>query len=258
MISQMSLRTPFLDSRLVGARYQQLNEFRSNRRELPTRDQDALREGRINMESTNRRLMWHGMCLFLLGLLTGFAEPRFSNMRMGLAAHLEGLMNGIFLIALGAVWIHVSLPLRAKKVTYWIVLYGTYANWFVTTLAGVFGTAALSPLMEPDTADDPGKRTLLRQGFSPSASQPSRHRCSFFGAFAREWRRLADVEHRKHCFRLSIPIPSQRSRLPPPLRWTELPAEPDPKTSNNSLSAFSSRRRSCPLCAPVTSSCLSR
>jgi hypothetical protein len=65
-------------------------------------------EGRIYMESTHRRLMWHGMCLFLLGLLTGFAEPHFSNMRMGLAAHLEGLMNGIFLIALGAVWIHVE------------------------------------------------------------------------------------------------------------------------------------------------------
>ena len=214
MISQMSLRTPFLDSRLVGARYQQLNEFRSNRRELPTRDQDALREGRINMESTNRRLMWHGMCLFLLGLLTGFAEPRFSNMRMGLAAHLEGLMNGIFLIALGAVWIHVSLPLRAKKVTYWIVLYGTYANWFVTTLAGVFGTAALSPITGAGHSGRPWQENLVTTGFLTVGVEPSRHRCSFFGAFAREWRRLADVEHRKHCFRLSIPIPSQRSRLP--------------------------------------------
>lgn len=86
------------------------------------------------MESTNRRLMWLGMCLFLLGLLTGFAEPRFPNMRMGLAAHLEGLMNGLLLIALGAVWIHVSLPSRTKKITYWIVLYGTHANWFVTTM----------------------------------------------------------------------------------------------------------------------------
>jgi (hydroxyamino)benzene mutase len=56
------------------------------------------------VEDTNRRVMWHGMFLFLLGLLTGFAEPRFANMRMGLAAHLEGVMNGTFLIALGAIW----------------------------------------------------------------------------------------------------------------------------------------------------------
>ena len=70
------------------------------------------------MEPTNRRLMWHGMCLFLLGLLTGFAEPRFVNMRMGLAAHLEGLMNGTFLLALGAAWAQVRLPQRVEKVAF--------------------------------------------------------------------------------------------------------------------------------------------
>ncbi len=57
-----------------------------------------------SMEDTHRRLMWHGMFLFLLGLITGFIESRFANVRMGLAAHLEGVMNGIFLVALGAAW----------------------------------------------------------------------------------------------------------------------------------------------------------
>ena len=56
------------------------------------------------MEDPRRRLLWHGMFLFLLGLLTGFVEQQFTNPRMGLAAHLEGVMNGIFLLALGAVW----------------------------------------------------------------------------------------------------------------------------------------------------------
>ena len=55
------------------------------------------------MKGANRRLMWHGVLLFLLGLLTGLVEQRFTNVRMGLAAHLEGLMNGTFLIALGAI-----------------------------------------------------------------------------------------------------------------------------------------------------------
>jgi (hydroxyamino)benzene mutase len=41
------------------------------------------------MERTNRHLKWHGMCLFLIGLLTGFAEQHFANTRMGLAAHLK-------------------------------------------------------------------------------------------------------------------------------------------------------------------------
>src|SRR5260370_19604668 len=103
-------------------------------------------EKRINMENANRRLMWHGMFLFLLGLFTGFLEPRFANIRMGLAAHLEGVMNGTFLVALGAIWNEVPLPSPANAIAYWALLYGTYANWFVTTLAAVFGTAALSPI----------------------------------------------------------------------------------------------------------------
>jgi hydroxylaminobenzene mutase len=98
------------------------------------------------MQDRNRRLMWHGMCLFLLGLLTGFAEQQFANMRMGLAAHLEGVMNGTFLVALGAAWNEVRLEPRAKAIAYWTALYGTYMNWFFTMLAAALGTTVLSPI----------------------------------------------------------------------------------------------------------------
>ena len=74
------------------------------------------------MESTGRRLMFHGMVLFLLGLGTGFAEQHFANVRMGLAAHLEGLMNGIFLLALGASWKEVRLSSRTASVVFWVTL----------------------------------------------------------------------------------------------------------------------------------------
>ncbi len=67
------------------------------------------------MPSAHRRLLWHGMFLFLLGLVTGFAEPHFVNMRMGLAAHLEGVLNGIFLLVLGAAWTEVRLSPAAKR-----------------------------------------------------------------------------------------------------------------------------------------------
>ncbi|MEO8727723.1 MAG: hydrogenase [Acidobacteriaceae bacterium] len=117
------------------------------------------------MELTNRRLMWHGMFLFLLGLLTGLAEPRFANMRMGLAAHLEGLMNGIFLLVLGAVWSHVSLSPRVKTSAYWIVLYGAYANWLTTTVAAFFGTGALSPITAHGHTGRPWQETLVTLGF---------------------------------------------------------------------------------------------
>src|SRR5438445_9482827 len=97
-----------------------------------------------SMDDSKRRLLWHGMFLFLLGLFTGFVELKFSNPRMGLAAHLEGVMNGTFLVALGAVWMEVRLSEGLKGAAYCGALYGTYANWAVTTLAAIFGTGALS------------------------------------------------------------------------------------------------------------------
>jgi hydroxylaminobenzene mutase len=117
------------------------------------------------MERTGRRLMFHGMCLFLLGLLTGFAEQHFVNVRMGLAAHLEGVMNGIFLLALGAVWTSVRLSPTASTIAFWLVLYGTYINWFMTLLAAIFGTAALSPITGVGHSGQPWQESFVTTGF---------------------------------------------------------------------------------------------
>jgi (hydroxyamino)benzene mutase len=117
------------------------------------------------METTNRHLMWHGMFLFLLGLVTGLLEQRFTNVRMGLSAHLEGVMNGIFLVALGAIWTEVRLPPRAKATAYWTALYGTYVNWLVTMLAAVFGTAASSPISAAGRSGQPWQESLVTAGF---------------------------------------------------------------------------------------------
>src|SRR5258708_3367279 len=81
------------------------------------------------MDDSKRKLIWHGCFLFLLGLLVGFVEQEFANPRMGLAAHLEGVMNGTFLIALGSVWLEVRLAPGMKRAVYWTVLYGAYVNW---------------------------------------------------------------------------------------------------------------------------------
>src|ERR1700721_4023552 len=99
---------------------------------------------RFDMENPGRRLMCHGMCLFLIGLITGFLEQHFANVRMGLAAHLEGVMNGIFLLALGGAWSAVHLRPAVKAIAYWTMLYGTYMNGFVTTLPAFLGPEPLS------------------------------------------------------------------------------------------------------------------
>jgi hydroxylaminobenzene mutase len=117
------------------------------------------------MQNQNRRLMWHAMFLFLLGLFTGFAESHFANVRMGLAAHLEGVTNGIFLLALGAAWNELRLAPAPKSATFWIALYGTYMNWFFVALAAALGTGALSPITAPGRTALPWQEKLVTAGF---------------------------------------------------------------------------------------------
>lgn len=117
------------------------------------------------MGDSNRRLMCYGMLLFLLGLVTGLVEQRFTNMRMGLAAHLEGVMNGTFLVALGAIWTEVRLPPTAKAIAYWTALYGTYVNWLAATFAAVFGTAAANPILSAGHHGQPWQESLAAAGF---------------------------------------------------------------------------------------------
>jgi hydroxylaminobenzene mutase len=104
--------------------------------------------------------------LFLIGLLTGLAEERFTNVRMALAAHLEGVMNGTFLLAVGAIWGEVKLPSRASAAAYWALLGGTYGNWAVTTLAAILGTAALSPISAAGHSAMPWQEALVTAGFT--------------------------------------------------------------------------------------------
>ncbi|WP_249148049.1 hydrogenase [Bradyrhizobium jicamae] len=112
-----------------------------------------------------RRLLFHGICLFLIGLFTGLAEQHFANVRMALAAHLEGVMNGTFLLAVGAVWRDVKLSSRASAAAYWTLLGGTYGNWAVTTLAASLGTAALSPITGAGHSAPQWQESLVTAGF---------------------------------------------------------------------------------------------
>src|ERR1700757_5262929 len=117
------------------------------------------------MRTQQRRMMWHGMSLFLLGLITGLLEQRFTNVRMGLSAHLEGVMNGILLLALGAAWNEVRLPRLLKVTAYCTALYGAYANWLVTSIAAAFGTAASSPITSAGHSGHPWQENVVAVGF---------------------------------------------------------------------------------------------
>ena len=99
-----------------------------------------------NGDKTAQTLLGLGALLFFLGIISGFAIPAMTNPRMGLSGHLEGVMNGTFLMVVGLAWSRLRLGHRHQAITYWLLLYGTFANWLFVTFAAIFGTKAMAPL----------------------------------------------------------------------------------------------------------------
>ncbi|HKJ46188.1 MAG TPA: hypothetical protein VJ991_10205 [Balneolales bacterium] len=111
------------------------------------------------------KLIRYGILLFLLGLLTGFAVESMKNPRMGLSSHLEGTMNGMFLILIGLIWARLRLSNRTQKWAYGLALFGTYTNWATTLLAGIWGAgAAMMPIAGLHMSGTPWQEILIKFG----------------------------------------------------------------------------------------------
>jgi len=110
----------------------------------------------------DRLLLQLGIALFLLGLLTGFVIPKFKNPRMALSSHLEGVLNGIFLVALGLLWTRLDLSAALLTVTFWFAIYGTFANWLATLLAAVWGAGSMMPIAAQGQLSSAGKEVTIK------------------------------------------------------------------------------------------------
>jgi len=93
-----------------------------------------------------RILLRYGMVLFLLGLITGFLVPALRNPRMGVSSHMEGVLNGMFLVVLGLAWEELRLPERGRRLASALLVGGAYTNWATTLLAAALGTSRLTPI----------------------------------------------------------------------------------------------------------------
>jgi hydroxylaminobenzene mutase len=94
------------------------------------------------------RLIFLGIFLFFLGLVVGLFIPLMANPRMGLSTHLEAIMNGLFMVALGLIWNRVDLPSKAQKVVFGLTLYGTFANFLAVLIAALTGAGKMMPIAQ--------------------------------------------------------------------------------------------------------------
>lgn len=99
-----------------------------------------------NQINQANRLILLGLILFMLGLSIGFVVHNTANPRMALSAHLEGIMNGMFLMILGLIWQRLILSNLLLKVTFWLALYGTFANLTAVIFAAITGFGKMMPI----------------------------------------------------------------------------------------------------------------
>jgi hydroxylaminobenzene mutase len=114
-----------------------------------------------NQSDPHRRLLQLGVLLFLLGLLTGFVIPSLNNPRMGLASHLEGVMNGLFLLGLGLAWPHLALTRVLQRLLFGLVVFGTFANWLATLMAAWWGAGSMMSIAARGSQGTPAQELLI-------------------------------------------------------------------------------------------------
>jgi (hydroxyamino)benzene mutase len=94
----------------------------------------------------SNNLLFFGILLFLFGLISGLFIPMMANTRMGLSAHLEGIMNGMFLVVLGIIWNKLTLTERWFKMAFILTIYGSFANFIAVLIGAITGYGKLMPL----------------------------------------------------------------------------------------------------------------
>ena len=94
----------------------------------------------------SEKLIFLGLILFLIGLSVGLVVENMANPRMALSAHLEGVINGMFLIILGLIWKRLILSKTLLILTFWLVVYGTFANLIAVIISAVTGFGKMMPI----------------------------------------------------------------------------------------------------------------
>lgn len=117
------------------------------------------------IQESARKLLRLGITLFLLGLITGFLLPVSANPRMALSSHLEGVMNGLFLLVLGLIWHRLAIGHGARRVAFGLAVFGTFTNWATTLAAAFLGAGeSMMPFAAAGHTGSPGQELLISIG----------------------------------------------------------------------------------------------
>jgi (hydroxyamino)benzene mutase len=133
-------------------------------------------------ELLRRRLATSGAWLFAIGMVTGIwaavvltGQVTVGLPRLALAAHLNGLLGGFWLVLVGATLDMLRYGDVGRRRLAWVVIVPAWANWFITLIASFLGVTGLQ--YTHDTANNAVAALLQSLVVLPSLA----------GAFAWAW-----------------------------------------------------------------------
>ena len=101
-------------------------------------------------DSLRRRLAWAGAWLFAVGMVTGLwaaavltDKVTVSIPRLALAAHLNALLGGLWLIAVASTLDMLRYGPVGRARLAWLVTVPAWGNWLITLIASVLGVTGL-------------------------------------------------------------------------------------------------------------------
>ena len=109
----------------------------------------------------NTHLFRQAFVLILLSLIGGLLVPLMAIPRLGLSAHTIGLLSGVLLIAIGAIWPHFRLSSTQALVHQWAWLYSSYANWLACLLGALLGAGKMTPIASAAATGSPLEEALV-------------------------------------------------------------------------------------------------
>ena len=109
----------------------------------------------------NMHIIRHGFILILLALVSGLFVQAMSIPRLGLSAHTIGILSGILLMAIGAVWPLFELSCRQQRIMYWSWLYSSYINWLGCLVGAVAGAGKATPMASAGALGSPAAEAAV-------------------------------------------------------------------------------------------------
>jgi (hydroxyamino)benzene mutase len=104
-------------------------------------------------EIFKRRLLWHGIFLCTLAFIIGLFIPLYANPRAGLAAHVLGITEGMFLAIVGFVYPQLKLPFSLAQTSFWMLIISAYVGLLGQFLSSAFGLKRILVITGTGTAE---------------------------------------------------------------------------------------------------------